>query len=130
MGTPTFLRSLAAAALSGLLLLAMPAAAQTFPKLAGNPVVDQADIIPAAEEAALNAQLLELGIERGLLGGRNDIRLIDDAAGQLGEGLRRGGRGQQQQQPGQGRRCQRTENGGEAHFTDRNRPSARHWRWG
>jgi uncharacterized protein len=40
--------------------LAMPAAAQTFPKLAGNPVVDQADIIPAGEEAALNAQLLEL----------------------------------------------------------------------
>jgi uncharacterized protein len=60
VGTPTFLRSLAAAALSGLLLLAMPAAAQTFPKLAGNPVVDQADIIPAAEEAALNAQLLDL----------------------------------------------------------------------
>jgi len=40
--------------------LATPAAAQTFPKLAGNPVVDQADIIPAGEEAALNAQLLEL----------------------------------------------------------------------
>ena len=60
MGAPTFLRSLAAAALSGLLLLAMPAAAQTFPKLAGNPVVDQADIIPAAEEAALNTQLLDL----------------------------------------------------------------------
>ncbi|MGH6694413.1 TPM domain-containing protein [Sphingopyxis sp.] len=44
----------------GLSLLAIPAAAQTFPKLAGNPVVDQADIIPAAEEAALNTQLLEL----------------------------------------------------------------------
>ena len=44
----------------GLSLLAVPATAQTFPKLAGNPVVDQADIIPAAEEAALNAQLLEL----------------------------------------------------------------------
>jgi uncharacterized protein len=54
-------RPLATAALAGLLLLtAAPAAAQTFPKLAGNPVVDQADIIPAAEEAALNTQLLEL----------------------------------------------------------------------
>lgn len=60
VGTPTLFRSLAAAALSGLLLTAAPAAAQTFPKLAGNPVVDQADIIPAAEEAALNTQLLEL----------------------------------------------------------------------
>jgi uncharacterized protein len=56
----SLLRPLATAALSGLLLLALPAAAQTFPKLAGNPVVDQADIIPAADEAALNAQLLEL----------------------------------------------------------------------
>lgn len=44
----------------GLSLLAAPATAQTFPKLAGAPVVDQADIIPAAEEAALNTQLLEL----------------------------------------------------------------------
>ena len=60
MTLPSRLRPLAAAALSGLLLLALPATAQTFPKLAGNPVVDQADIIPAAEEAALNAQLLEL----------------------------------------------------------------------
>lgn len=41
-------------------MLAGPVAAQTFPKLAGNPVVDQADIIPAAEEAALNTQLLDL----------------------------------------------------------------------
>jgi uncharacterized protein len=56
----SLLRPLATAALSGLLLLAAPAFAQTFPKLAGNPVVDQADIIPAAEEAALNAQLLDL----------------------------------------------------------------------
>jgi uncharacterized protein len=60
VGTPAFLRSLAEAALSGLLLFAVPATAQTFPKLAGQPVVDQADIIPAAEEAALNAQLLDL----------------------------------------------------------------------
>jgi len=44
----------------GFSLLAVPATAQTFPKLAGAPVVDQADIIPAAEEAALNTQLLEL----------------------------------------------------------------------
>ncbi len=44
---------------------ASPAAAQTFPKLAGNPVVDQADIIPAAEEAALNTQLLELQHKTG-----------------------------------------------------------------
>ena len=60
MTLTALLRPLATAALSGLLLLALPATAQTFPKLAGNPVVDQADIIPAAEEAALNAQLLEL----------------------------------------------------------------------
>lgn len=46
-------------------LLAAPAAAQTFPKLAGNPVVDQADIIPAAEEAALNTQLLDLQTRTG-----------------------------------------------------------------
>ncbi|MGQ3287457.1 MULTISPECIES: TPM domain-containing protein [unclassified Sphingopyxis] len=54
------LRPLVTAALTGLLVLAGPAAAQTFPKLAGNPVVDQADIIPAGKEAALNTQLLEL----------------------------------------------------------------------
>lgn len=60
MRVPPLLRSLAAAALSGLLLIATPAAAQAFPKLAGNPVVDQADIIPPAEEATLNTQLLEL----------------------------------------------------------------------
>ncbi len=60
MGAPALIRSLAAAALSGLLLFAAPAAAQSFPKLAGSPVVDQADIIPAAEEAALNAQILDL----------------------------------------------------------------------
>lgn len=60
MTLPTLLRPLVAAALTGLLLLGGPVAAQTFPKLAGNPVVDQADIIPAAEEAALNTQLLDL----------------------------------------------------------------------
>jgi len=66
VGLPTFFRPLATAALTGLLLLsAAPAAAQTFPKLAGNPVVDQADIIPAAEEAALNTQLLELEKKTG-----------------------------------------------------------------
>lgn len=54
------LRPLVTAALTGLLILSGPAAAQTFPKLAGNPVVDQADIIPATEEEALNTQLLEL----------------------------------------------------------------------
>jgi uncharacterized protein len=61
----SLLRPLATAALSGLLLLALPATAQTFPKLAGNPVVDQADIIPAGEEAALNTQLLELEKKTG-----------------------------------------------------------------
>ena len=65
MGAPSLFRSLAAAALSGLLLTAAPAAAQTFPELAGNPVVDQADIIPAAEEAALNTQLLDLQQKTG-----------------------------------------------------------------
>ena len=43
----------------GLSLLAAPAAAQTFPKLTGR-VVDQADIIPPAEEANLGAQLEQL----------------------------------------------------------------------
>ncbi len=66
LGLTAFFRPLATAALTGLLLLtAAPAAAQTFPKLAGAPVVDQADIIPAAEEAALNAQLLELETKTG-----------------------------------------------------------------
>ncbi len=53
------------AALAGLLFSAGPVAAQTFPKLAGNPVVDQADIIPPAEEAYLNAQLLALEKQTG-----------------------------------------------------------------
>ena len=65
MGIAALFRSLAAAVLSGLLLTAAPATAQTFPKLAGNPVVDQADIIPAAEETALNTQLLELQQKTG-----------------------------------------------------------------
>lgn len=43
----------------GLSLLAAPAAAQTFPKLTGR-VVDQADIIPPAEENSLNTQLEQL----------------------------------------------------------------------
>ncbi|MDR7061080.1 uncharacterized protein J2X38_003150 [Sphingopyxis sp. BE235] len=60
MALTALLRPLVTAALTGLLVLAGPAAAQTFPKLAGNPVVDQADIIPAGKEAALNTQLLEL----------------------------------------------------------------------
>lgn len=41
------------------LLMAVPAAAQTFPQLTGR-VVDQADIIPPAEEADLTAQLEQL----------------------------------------------------------------------
>ena len=41
------------------LLMAVPAAAQTFPQLTGR-VVDQADIIPPAEEANLTAQLEQL----------------------------------------------------------------------
>ena len=67
MGLTALLRPFAAATLTGLLLLtaAAPATAQTFPKLAGNPVVDQADIIPAGEEAALNTQLLELEKKTG-----------------------------------------------------------------
>lgn len=67
MGLTALLRPFAAATLTGLLLLtaAAPATAQTFPKLAGNPVVDQADIIPVGEEAALNTQLLELEKKTG-----------------------------------------------------------------
>src|SRR3546814_7784937 len=40
-------------------LVASPAAAQSFPELTGR-VVDQADIIPPAEEASLTAQLEQL----------------------------------------------------------------------
>ena len=43
----------------GMALVASPAAAQTFPQLTGR-VVDQADIIPPAEEADLTAQLEQL----------------------------------------------------------------------
>ena len=50
--------------LLGLSLLASPAAAQTFPKLTGR-VVDQANIIPDAEEAALNSQLEALETKTG-----------------------------------------------------------------
>lgn len=65
MRLTAFFGPLATAALTGLLLLsAAPAAAQTFPKLTGR-VVDQADIIPPAEEAALNAQLERLETTTG-----------------------------------------------------------------
>lgn len=58
-------RSLTAAALAGLLWLPSTAAtAQTFPELTAR-VVDQADIIPAAEEAAINAQLEQLETATG-----------------------------------------------------------------
>ena len=46
------------------LLAAHPAAAQTFPTLTGR-VVDQADIIPPAEEASLTAQLEQLETATG-----------------------------------------------------------------
>lgn len=59
MNPIALLRPLATAALSGLLLLTVPATAQTFPKLTGR-VVDQADIIPPAEENNLNIQLDQL----------------------------------------------------------------------
>ncbi len=65
MGLTALSRPLATVALTGLLLLsAAPAAAQTFPKLTGR-VVDQAEIIPPAEEAALNAQLEQLETTTG-----------------------------------------------------------------
>lgn len=48
----------------GLSLLATPALAQSFPELSGR-VVDQADIIPPAEEAALTAQLDQLETATG-----------------------------------------------------------------
>ena len=38
-------------------LFALPAHAQTFPKLAGEPVVDAANLLDPAQEAALNAKL-------------------------------------------------------------------------
>ncbi len=53
------IRRIATASLLALSLVASPAAAQTFPNLTGR-VVDQADIIPAAEEADLNVQLEQL----------------------------------------------------------------------
>lgn len=65
MGLTAIIRPTATAALTGLLLLlAAPATAQTFPKLTGR-VVDQADIIPPAEETALNAQLEQLETKTG-----------------------------------------------------------------
>src|SRR3546814_5615694 len=76
--TKTFL--VVMAALAGV-LLAAPGFAQTFPKLAGHHVVDQAGIIPAPEEAALNAQLLDLQKQNGhqlvvaTIGDRKSTRL-------------------------------------------------------
>lgn len=49
----------------GLSLLAVPAAAQNFPKRTTEPVVDQADIIPADKEAELNQQLEKLNKDSG-----------------------------------------------------------------
>lgn len=40
-----------------LLFAVLPASAQTFPKLAGEPVVDAANLLDPAQEAALNAKL-------------------------------------------------------------------------
>src|SRR3546814_20404151 len=59
VGIAALFRSLAAAVLSGLLLTAAPATAQPFTKLAGNPAVAQADILPAPEEPALNPPLID-----------------------------------------------------------------------
>lgn len=47
------------------LLLALPSHAQTFPKLAGEPVVDAADLLNPAQEAALNAKLKGLETSTG-----------------------------------------------------------------
>lgn len=59
-----FFHRVTAATLAGLLLSASPAAAQTFPQLTAR-VVDQANIIPDTEEAALNAQLEQLEAQTG-----------------------------------------------------------------
>jgi uncharacterized protein len=48
-----------------LVLLALPAHAQTFPAPNNTRVVDAADIIPPAEEAALDAKLATYGTETG-----------------------------------------------------------------
>ena len=49
-----------AVALLLLLLCVAPAHAQTFPKLAGEPVVDAANLLDAAQESALNVKLKAL----------------------------------------------------------------------
>lgn len=54
------LRSLAAAWLLALLVVAAPAAAQTLPALQGRRVVDEADLLPPDREAALTAKLESL----------------------------------------------------------------------
>src|SRR3546814_14177633 len=93
VGIGALFRSVAAAVLAGLLLTAAPATAQTFPKLAGNPVVDQADIIPAAEETALNTQLLELQQKTGH---QPVVETVSDPAGRhvSDHGSRTGRQGQ------------------------------------
>jgi uncharacterized protein len=47
------------------LLIAIPAHAQTFPKLAGEPVVDAANLLDPAQEAALNAKLKGINAATG-----------------------------------------------------------------
>src|SRR3546814_14113029 len=84
------------------------------------------------DDGLVSGLLLEfeqLRVERGFLGGGNDIGLIDDRiARELGEGLRGRGRGCKQQ-PRKDRCGQRTKQGGYAHLMTRNRPSAPDWRY-
>src|SRR3546814_11156421 len=49
-------------------------------------------------------ELLELGGQARFLGRRNDVRLIDDASGQLGKALRGGGGGEQRHSRSEERR--------------------------
>ena len=47
------------------LVFALPASAQTFPTLAGEPVVDSANLLDPAQEAALNAKLKAINAATG-----------------------------------------------------------------
>ena len=59
------LRDAALVLIALLFFAAAPAHAQTFPKLAGEPVVDAANLLDPAQEAALNAKLTAINAATG-----------------------------------------------------------------
>src|SRR3546814_12055832 len=79
--------------------MAAPSWAQNHPNRAGHPVSDQAGIIPAPEEAALNAQLLDLQKQTGhqrvvATSGSLEGHDIGDYGYQLGRAWGIGGKGE------------------------------------